>query len=233
MSTALISIDNQGTLDALKTIDDVSKELRDDSSASFIRAVKTAKALTLLRAEMSKASVLDAIMSIQGTSLGFRTDKPDGYDPIIVRDAFIEAVLRGLRPIGNEFNIISGRFYCTKEGFSRLLRDLPGFTDLRITMDVPKAAGDRGAIVKASATWKYQGNADRIEREIPVRVNGGMGADAILGKAERKLKSAIYHQVTGTTLSDGEAGDDAGAINITPKGPAADINAKLAAEGQA
>jgi hypothetical protein len=174
--------------------------------------------------------VMRSIMPLQNTSLGFRTDKPDGYDERIVRDCFIEASLRGLHPVGNEWNIISGRCYVTKEGFTRLLRELPGLTDLRLSFGVPKGAGDRGATVPAKATWKYHGKADSLEREIPIRVNGGMGADAILGKAERKLRAAVYSQITGTTMSDGEA-DGSDAIDITPKkSAAADLNAKLAGD---
>lgn len=44
-----------------------------------------------------------------------------------------------------------------------------------------------------------------------------MGADAIVGKAERKLCKRVHDLVSGISTPDGEAGDE---INITPENPA-------------
>ena len=180
---------------------------------------------------MITPELLDQILPLQNSSLGFRTDRPTGYQPDVVKDCFIEATLRGLSPIGNEFNIISGRCYVTKEGFSRLLRELPEFCDLKLFFGVPKTSTG-GAIVEARATWKYRGHQDEITREIPVRVNNGMGADAILGKTERKLKAAIYQQITGSVVSDGDA-EDADAIGTTSRpSKAAEASEALRAEAK-
>ncbi len=57
---------------------------------------------------------------------------------------------------------------------------------------------------------------DGTDMRIPVKVNGGMGADAILGKAERKMLFRIYQRVNGSSFGavDGEVGD-VEAINTT------------------
>jgi hypothetical protein len=61
------------------------------------------------------------------------------------------------------------------------------------------------------------GVADRIEREIPIRVNAMMGADAIMGKAERKILAAAHAQITGTTLGDADATESEVEIrDVTP-----------------
>jgi acetylornithine deacetylase/succinyl-diaminopimelate desuccinylase-like protein len=158
------------------------------------------------------------IMPLQGSSLGFRTDKDSsgGYPLPVVRECLIEAVLRGLQPVGNQFNIISGRCYTTKEGFTHLLKTLQGLSDLKLTFGVPQMQ-QGGATVEGSASWKFNGNPDSITRQFAIRLNSGMGADGAIGKAERKLRAAVYAQITGTVLSDGEA--DQEPINVTPPKP--------------
>lgn len=97
--------------------------------------------------------VMGAFMSLQNTALGFRTDKAQGgYPEDVVKEAVIEASLRGLSPVGNQFNIISGRMYVTKEGFQFLLSQVPGLRyGLNLAVPVMK---NGGAIVTASMRWQ-------------------------------------------------------------------------------
>lgn len=46
-------------------------------------------------------------------------------------------------------------------------------------------------------------------KDIPVRVNAGMGADAILGKATRKASAWLYNELTHAGIADGDAEGDA------------------------
>lgn len=183
----------------------------------FQKTFAMAAGIRQLKALITDEMMKD-IMPLQGTSLGFRTDKDGsgGYTMPIVRECLIEAVLRGLQPVGNQFNIISGRCYTTKEGFTHLLKTLPGLSDLKLTFGVPQMQ-QGGATVEGSAAWKYNGNPDSMNRQFAIRLNSGMGADGAIGKAERKLRAAVYAQITGTVLSDGEA--DQEPINITPQKP--------------
>lgn len=164
------------------------------------------------------------IMDLQGSSLGFRTDKDKegGYDLPTVKECVVEALLRGARAHGNEFNIISSRCYLTKEYFQRIMSAFPGLTDFVFDFGVPQLSeGGKGALVTARATWKYHGRPGMLvcdlERDaqgriladgrIPVRANSGQGADAILGKAERKLRARVLGRITNTTWSDGDVQD--------------------------
>lgn len=189
----------------------IEKEISDldisNISSGFEKAITIAGAIDSLRGALTD-DVMKTVMKLQGSSLGFRTDKDSekGYPVQVVRDCLIEAVLRGVQPVGNQFNIIAGRCYVTKEGFSFLLKNLPGFTDFRPIYGVPKSLNG-GAIVPCEASWKWQGKQDRIECEIPIKVNAGMGSDAILGKASRKLMARVYAQVTGSEMTDGDAGE--------------------------
>lgn len=181
----------------------------------FQRALITAEAMNAL-SEALTPEILTPILNLQGSRLGFRTDKDKsgGYDVATIKTAIMEAILIGVHPIGNEFNVIAGNCYVTKEGLTRLLRNYRGLTELRLKLGVPRMAGG-GAIVDCSATWKLNGQPDQIECEIPIKVNNGMGADSILGKAERKLKSRIYAQLTGSDIGDGEVEETA--RNVTPE----------------
>jgi hypothetical protein len=177
---------------------------------AFESAFRMAAGVQKLRQTITPAMMKD-IMALQGTALGFRTDKDrdGGYDVEVVKDCAIEAVLRGFRLVGNEINIIAGRMYGTKEGFARLVREFEGITDLRLVPGVPRLQSG-GALVTYRANWKFEGAPQNLEREFAIRVNSGMGADAIVGKATRKMLAAIYGQLTGSehALPEGEVGDE-------------------------
>lgn len=170
----------------------------------FMAAFTQAGCIGLLR-EAFTPEVMAAFMNLQNTALGFRTDKVQGgYPENVVKEAVIEASLRGLLPVGNQFNIISARMYVTKEGFQYLLSKVPGLRySINLGVPVNKTGG---AIVKASIRWQLDGGEKcSAEREIPVRVNAGMGADAILGKATRKASAWLYNELTHAGIADGEA----------------------------
>ncbi len=153
--------------------------------------------------------VMAPIMALQGSKLGFLSDKDreGGYGQEIVKRCVTEALLRGVRPVLNEMNIIAGGFYATREAFVRLLKEFPGLTELRIDLGVPRNAGEKGAVVACKASWKLCGSPDSMDADIPIKVNGGMGADAILGKAERKMRARIYNRLSGSEFPEGEVGD--------------------------
>lgn len=196
------------------------------SGGSFQTTFMVAAAVQALRTAITDEMMQD-IMALQGTRLGFVTDKDKsgGYDIKTVKECVIEATLRGFRPVGNEMNIIAGRFYGTKEGFERKVAEHPGLTDLRLKFGIPQNKNG-GAVVECSAKWLLCGLSQSLEREIPVKVNAGMGVDAILGKATRKLLKAVYGHVTGSehTMPDGDA-DDAIDAKSTPV--ADDLTPKL------
>lgn len=180
------------------------------------RAFKIAEGVTRIRA-LVKAHV-QQVMPLQGSALGFKTDKDSqgGYGPDAVAECATEALLRGLRLTGNEWNIIGGRCYVAQAGCARLVAELPGVTDLELSPGIPLLR-DGGAIVEYAAAWKLDGKPMSLSRKIPVRVNNGMGADAILGKAKRKMLAAIYERLTGSVLSEGEADDPAMIPPAPPK----------------
>jgi len=201
------------------------------------QAVTLATGVKQLRDALTQPIVEQVFLPLQGTPLGFVTDKDQGggYGWQVVRDCMIEAMVHGLRPVGNEVNIIAGRMYAAKNGVLRLVMEWPGVTDVRITPGVPALMGDKGALVPIRIDMKVKGAPLSIVREctkngdgtlndtrIPIRVNSGMGADAIIGKATRKILKAALDVLSGCTLTlnDGEALDTTGEVVTDAPSPA-------------
>lgn len=200
-------------LDEIDNIVDTSGIEKLRHVRAFERALKLADGMQRLRDLVSLELVASKLMPLQNSRLGFMTDKPEGYSASVVRDCLIEAVLRGLHPVDNEFNIIAGGMYPAKNGLSRLVCEFPGLTHLELLPGVPSMVADKGALVPFVVKWLLDGEEHSIERiyrkgkdgqeydhRIPVRVNKGMIVDAVLGKATRKALAAVYQQLTGAHM---------------------------------
>lgn len=186
------------------------------SQPPFMQAVRMAYGIKTIKDALPDKFMQDNFMPLQNSALGFLTDAKDGYSVDVVREALCEALLRGFMPVNNEFNIISGRCYGTKNGYERLVTEFEGLQGLEYELGVPQLAGDKGALVTCIASWYLDGvqdtlhcldkskEKDGIDSRIPVRVNGGMGADGILGKATRKMFYRIYKKLCGQATDDVE-----------------------------
>ncbi len=209
---------------------------------AFIQAVNMARGIRALRELLTDKFVEETFMPLQGTPLGFLTDRdnakdgPRQYTVAVVRDVLIEAFLRGFQPVGNEFNIIAGRFYGAKAGFERIVTEFPGLTDLKLDIGVPVNTDKGFALVPMEASWFLHGVQDTLscrytkdgetvtDTRIPVRVNAGMGPDAVLGKATRKMYARVYQRLTGCSreVIDGDV-DEVPPVSLpAPAGPAQD-----------
>lgn len=223
--SALIELDN--------TLRDCQREIaeaRQDGN-QMVEAFATAEAMARLR-ELMTEPLMKSLMRLMNSPLGFKTDRDSQdkskYTPEQVRDPMIEGMIRGFRPVGNEINIIAGNFYATKQGMERVVREYPGLTDLRLVPGVPHASQD-GALVTYQASWKLNGQDDAIEclaataagtpdTRLAVRVNKGMGIDAILGKAKAKMLKRIYERLTGSVqfVEDDAIAETSGPLTSPP-----------------
>lgn len=191
------------------------------------QTIRLAQGMKELRALLTEQLVVDLFFPLKGSPLGFRTDegsngRPKEYHWSVVRDCLIEAFVKGAKPVWNEFNIISERTYFTKEYFERKVAEFDGLTDLRLDAGVPRTSGD-GALVPYSAEWWLGGQRHEMvcdyreakedepssDTRIPVRVNKGMGMDAILGKAKRKFLARVYERLSGISIPEGDVDGDA------------------------
>lgn len=232
MNGQLPAIVPRGDLAAIEVLDATARQAvaaRSGEVGLFRRSLTIAAAIQSLR-ELLSEDLMRGIMALQGSPLGFLTDKdkdktkPDGKGPgyplAVVRDCVIEATIRGFRHTGNEWNIIGGRFYPTQAGVVRQVLEWPGLTDLADAYDLPETR--KGVVVvPCRATWKLDGRQDGVDcsgpAAIPVRVNEGMGVEAVLGKAKRKLHARILTKLSRDVLADA---DDA--IDVEPTVPVED-----------
>jgi hypothetical protein len=139
-----------------------------------------------------------------------------------IASACIEAMIQGYRITNNEFNIIAGRFYAAKNGKFRLITDNPDISNFEFTTTSPlyeseqrmstkgKPYSDNYAKVQCFARWKHKGHDVKMgydEKDkliFKVKVNYGMGDDAIIGKALSKLFSRALMRIEGNIIPESE-----------------------------
>lgn len=158
------------------------------------------------------------IMRLQGTTLGFKTDKDlkringswvkgDGYPVEVVRRCLIEAVLKGYQPTNNEFNIIAGNTYPTKNGLERKANEWHGLKySIVLTIksfDVTKGS----ALIDALIKWNYNGENNEIIVPIPLKIDQYTSVDAANGKAKRKALAWLLSNISGEVVTDGDVED--------------------------
>jgi hypothetical protein len=178
--------------------------------ATVADGLKRACAMQALQEVFSNQAIEKTIMNLSGTRLGFMMDKQYPYN--VVKNVAIEALLRGFRITGNEFNIIMGQFYAAKEGKFRLINEYPGLTDFQFTNTPPQVEGDK-AKVQLWASWRLNGKEyklgydedGKIDKFVAVViVNKAMGNDAIIGKAQSKLFTRVMMRLSSECLPDAD-----------------------------
>lgn len=188
---------------AVRLNNSVMSVIGKESVIGFEKAYMVSSAITELKSLLTP-EYMKPIMELQGNKLGFKTDKI--YDESVVKNCLIEAVLFGLQPCGNQFNIISGNMYATKEGCGYLLSKIPGLK-YDIVAELPRINGQSSAVVMV-ITWSINGAAQETKKiDIPIRVNERMGTDAIIGKATRKARKWLYDTITGSEIPEGDVSD--------------------------
>jgi hypothetical protein len=199
---------SKGQSVALQLNQSVAMVVSAEQMSGFEKAYRIADAIGQLKSLLTD-EYMKPIMALQGTALGFKTDKDkaNGYDIGVVKNCVIEAVLNGVQPTGNHFNIIAGNCYITKEGFKYKLDNMAGLS-YRIVLSLPKVNQDKtGAAVEADVTWTYHGVSDNEKVPIAVKMDSYTTVDSINGKATRKARAWLFSQITGKEVPEGDATD--------------------------
>lgn len=210
--------------EAEKAIEEVSKKCAPSALVAMNalrKSVMLSKGIRLLEKALTHQLMDAYIMPLQGSPLGYLTDRqnaksgPTSYSEEEVKAVMTEAIIRGLQFVGNEINIIGGKCYAAKAGVKRLCEEWPGVSCLTLTPGVPEMAPNNTALIAMRAKWLQNGTAQEYYRgktatddtRIAVRVNAGMGPDAIIGKAERKMYAAILGLLSNgaVQMPDGDA----------------------------
>ena len=171
----------------------------------FEKAFVMSSAIMVLKERLTP-EFMKPIMFLQGSNLGFKTDKDKngGYTIEEVKSCLIDAVLLGLQPTGNEFNIIAGNMYPTRQGFGSLLEKISGLSYSIVYSNPIFSADKNSANVKCLIKWDLNNKKLEQHIEFPIKSNSYASADAILGKAERKARRWLFNKVKGTDIPDGD-----------------------------
>lgn len=196
-------------LDILKKADtSVLKYLGAKEIHGFEKAHVVSTAISELK-ELLTVEYMKPIMALQGNRLGFLTDldKKGGYSMDVVKNCLIEAVLSGLQPTGNQFNIISGNMYPTKEGCGYILDSMSNLS-YSIICDLPVInAAKTGAAVTANVEWTINGTKEEKKIPIPIKMDSYTSVDALIGKATRKARAWLISKLTGVEVVSADVTD--------------------------
>lgn len=169
----------------------------------FEKAFQMANAIQFLKDNLTP-EVMQPIMALQGSRLGFKTDKV--YDFNTVKNCLIDAVLMGVQPYFNHFNIIGGNTYLTKEGLGELLKKAV-VKGLRFTIKhgIPKIDPSKTfATVESTIKWEFNGEKREETIENAIKGNAYASSDAYVGKAERKARYFLVNQLYDIEVGEGD-----------------------------
>lgn len=203
---------------AQKLNESVFKVIGADGLIGFEKAYLIANAAGELK-NLLTTEYMKPIMALQGNRLGFKTDKDSsgGYKDDEVKNCLIEAVLTGVQPFGNQFNIIAGNCYITKEGFGYLLNNYKGLSYQTIPQLPRINPAETSAAIVVKVKWSLNGISGEQDIDIPIKMNKFMGTDAVIGKATRKARAWLFNTINGTEIADGDIADlDSKSIRVQP-----------------
>lgn len=190
-------------------------------------AFAAAQVVQTLRNLLNEDVVNQHFVPLMGVRVGFLTDRdkpkkgPNGvlvpqepYPWTVVRDCVIDAACLGLAPVKNQFNIISGSMYPTKEGFTKLLKSIKCKYLISTSEDKnpPQAST---ALIECRVDYEFNGEKKGFLYKATPKKDGYSSLDQLKGKAERKAKKCLYEYLTGTDL--GDADEDSGTPEFQPQ----------------
>jgi hypothetical protein len=207
----LISVDPK-TLQACASIGTMVAEHREEIARadSIGKALLMGALITNLR-NMIGPEVMQWIMPLQNSPNGFKTDRAgEGYPPEVVKECLITALVHGVHPVNNEWNIIAGQCYIALNGYKRLFESIPGISHINIIPGTPTQDGNI-AKCRVSLSWCLDGVRNELTDHegkpgvvLVIHQRGqspGFAPDQIIGKAKRKAYKMAYEKATGSSFA--------------------------------
>lgn len=183
---------------------------------NFGAAFTAVGVVKLLREALTDEVMHEVFMPLMNTKIGFLTDRdpskpdkktgqpPTPYPVPVVRDCLIDALAMGLMPTGNQMNILAGKMYPTKEGYSALLSRLGVKYICEVGLDESEPSA-KAARIQVVINYSYNGEKSKIATVATVKKDGYSSLDQLRGKAERRGKKILYEYLTGCDMGeDGE-----------------------------
>lgn len=220
-TTSLVALDGAKQNFAIAMQEAQSLDIVNNMAAAFDAAIIVNKLESILTDE-----VMDMVfMPLMNKKIGFKTDRdpnrtdkrtgvaPKPYSRDVVRTCIIDGAANGLLPMGNQWNIISGTMYPTKEGFTALLAKMKTTMGLIYSFEFDPETTAKSSdpnYVAIPCRISYRTNREDLKGWFKyvamVKSNGETSTtDQLRGKAERKCKRAFYEFLTGLDLGDADA----------------------------
>ena len=165
-----------------------------------------------LRNVLNNEVMNEVFMPLMNTKVGFLTDrtgKARGSKPAtalysidVVRDCIIDAMMIGLIPTGNQFNIIAERMYPTKEGYTALLAKINVKYYIDISAD--KSTDPNYCEMHCKITYKHNDEKNSLTTVVTLKKDAYSTHDNLRGKADRRAKKVLYEYITGCDFGDAD-----------------------------
>lgn len=178
---------------------------------SLVSSLAAASAMRMLDNVLTDDVIKEYYLPLMNTRAGFSTDRdpnkvrpgkpvPAPYSIAQVRACLKDAILKGVLPTGNQFNIIAGSAYITREGYTYLLGKMG--VKHRI---IPSQLADRdGYAVYSCRIEAKTADGERISYTNEVLFKRGQyDSDVLLaGKAYARSVKSLYTYVSGLDVGD-------------------------------
>lgn len=184
-------------------------------------AFEAANVVKTLRDILTDEVMTAYFMPLMNTRIGFLTDrtgKPDKngkvkepYSIDVVRDCIIDAAGYGLLPTFNQFNIIAGNMYPTKEGYTWLLKKIKAKYVSTFGADISRPQDPRSEI-SYKLNYEYKGEKSALSGIAVVPKTAFASYDQQRGKAEKRAKKALFEYLTGLDLGESNIEDTTGEV---------------------
>lgn len=190
--------------EVIKKASDISLFQKAGAAFQAVHIVKNLK--EVLTDEIMK----EVFMPLMGSRIGFLTDrdKPgkDGkkrspYTIDEVRDCIIDAASYGILPTFNQMNIIAGKMYPTKEGYTALLKKIGAKYMITFGRDLTKP-NDNHSEISYKANFEFKGEKGALGATAIVPKTAYSSYDQQKGKAERRAKKALFEYLSGLDLGE-------------------------------
>lgn len=231
-TTALIPETDKGEIEALQATLLQSREATAVAD-EMTKAFATAKAMRKIEAAITPNLMAD-VRQLMNSPTGFKTDRRPGmkdkqghkiepYSDQTVKRCLIVAFMKGAKLLGNEFNIIAGQCYLTKEFYVRKIKESANCLRFEHKIGNP-LRHDGNAFMDAEASWvdaegelhevTYFDNRSEGGKDYRIVVNcySTSGTDQLIGLAESKLFRRIYNLMSGEDIEDSESDVVPGAV---------------------
>jgi len=199
---------------------------RATNSDDILAAAEVAEYIDALRQAIEPK--MGILMSLADSPLGFKTDRSPAilaankrknkgpttpYPSEVIKDCILEAHLRGVKLVANQFNIISGQCYIPKDGYKALINK-SGATDF--DYKIRKVSEGRGEhVAEGEASWKLNGKPYTLKQQFFCKAYDGFTTwEQSEGKATRKLFKAVYERISGRAFQDEDEGIREGTIDV-------------------